>query len=254
MDRSKITSWDARRDLVVPGDAEATIQFCTEHWLKVCNQSIDDHGAFYVALSGGSTPKAIFQKLTSPLYAHHIDWSKVHLFWSDERTVPPDHPDSNYHMALTAGLEKMAIAKNHIHRMQAEKDIDAHAHAYEVLIHSVLKNRPFDLVMLGMGEDGHTASLFPHTKALAETQRLVVANYIEDKKTWRMTFTYHCINQAGHIAIYVIGDAKKHMLKEVLCALDQFDRLPSQGVGTKEHRALWIADAAAASEIPKNVH
>ena len=79
--------WDERRDLVVPGDAETTLEFCTEHWLKIGNQSIDDHGAFYVALSGGSTPKAIFQMLTSPTHAHRIDWSKVHLFWSDERAV-----------------------------------------------------------------------------------------------------------------------------------------------------------------------
>jgi 6-phosphogluconolactonase len=237
--------WDERRDLVVPGDAGATLEFCTEHWLKTGNQAIRDHGAFYVALSGGSTPKTIFQMLTSPTYAGRIDWSKVHLFWSDERAVPPDHPDSNYHMALTAGLEKMAIPKSQIHRMQAEKNIEAHALAYEALI----KDRPFDLVMLGMGDDGHTASLFPYTKALAETQRLVVANYIEAKKTWRMTFTYRCINQAAHIAIYVIGAAKKHMLKEVLSSPNQFDRLPSQKVGTKEHRALWIADAAAASEI-----
>src|SRR5690242_14384328 len=172
--------WDDRRDLVIPGDAETTLEFCAEHWLETGNQAIADHGAFYVALSGGSTPKAIFQMLTSPTHAHRIDWSKVHLFWSDERAVPPDHPDSNYHMALSAGLDKMPIPKNHIHRMQAEKDIEAHALAYEALV----KDRPFDLVMLGMGDDGHTASLFPYTKALAETQRLVVANYIDAKKTW----------------------------------------------------------------------
>lgn len=249
IERLKITPWDERRDLVIPGDNHSTTLFCTDHWISVCNKSISDHGAFYVALSGGSTPKAIFERITSPPYDNRIDWSKVHLFWSDERAVLPEHPDSNYHMAMQAGLQKMPIPKEQIHRMQAEKDIEAHALSYEKTIQSVLKGRPFDLVMLGMGEDGHTASLFPHTKALTETQRLVAANFLPEKNIWRMTFTYRCINAASHIALYVLGAGKKHILVEVLCSPDQFDRLPVQKVGTKEHHALWIVDEAAASEI-----
>ena len=126
----------------------------------------------------------------------------------------------------------MPIPQEQIHRMQAEKDIEANALAYEKTIQSVLKGRPFDLVMLGMGEDGHTASLFPHSKALHETKRLVVANYLSNKDTWRMTFTFTCINQASHIALYVLGAGKKYILAEVLTSADQFERLPSQHVGT----------------------
>jgi 6-phosphogluconolactonase len=238
IDRLKITSWDGRRDLIVPGDHYSTTLFCTDHWISVCNRSISDHGAFFVALSGGSTPKSIFERITSSPYDVRIDWSKVHLFWSDERAVPPDNSDSNYHMAMEAGLSKMAIPQEQIHRMVAENDIETNALSYEKTIHSVLKGRPFDLVMLGMGEDGHTASLFPHSKALQEKKRLVVTNYIEDKKAWRMTFTFECINHALHIAVYVLGAGKKYILDEVLSSPDQFDRLPAQRIGSKENHAL----------------
>jgi len=239
-------SWDERRDLAIPGDYQETLRFCVEHFIDICQKSIQKHGAFFVALSGGSTPNAIFEELSSPQHQSRIDWSKVHLFWSDERAYPPDHPDNNYAMAMKAGLKKMPIPPKQIHRMQAEEKIEENAALYEQTIHKVLHGHPFDLIMLGMGEDGHTASLFPHTAGLNVSERLVIANFIPQKKCWRMTMTYDCINAATHIAIYVLGAAKKEMLKEVLLSPDQFERLPSQRIGTKEHKALWIADAAAA--------
>lgn len=249
IDQAGINRWDSRRDLIIPGDHYSTILFCADHWISICNRAIEKHGSFFVALSGGSTPKSIFERLTVHPFESRIDWSKVYLFWSDERAVPPDDQESNYHMAMEAGFKKMPIPPEHIYRMQAETDIEAHAHSYEKTIESVLKGRPFDLVMLGMGDDGHTASLFPHSQALKEQEKLVVANYLEDKKTWRMTFTFKCINQAAHIAIYVLGANKKYILAEALYPPDQFDRFPVQQVGTAENRALWIADESAASEI-----
>lgn len=249
LEEFKTISWDNRRNLIIPGDTDATLLFCTQHWISVCNRSISDHGAFFVALSGGSTPKAIIETITSSSFKTKIEWSKVHLFWSDERAVAPDNIESNFHMAMQAGLSKMPIPKEHIHRMCAEKDIEENAIVYEKTIQTVLKENCFDLIMLGMGEDGHTASLFPHTDALKETHRLVIANYIPDKKNWRMTFTFPCINRGSHIAIYVLGINKKEMLAKVLNSPDQWEHLPSQHVGTPEHPALWIADRAAASEI-----
>jgi 6-phosphogluconolactonase len=242
-------AWDERRDIIVPGDYSMALIFCVEHFVNLSKQMIKDHGAFFVALSGGSTPKAIFQNLSSPPYDQMVEWNKVHLFWSDERAVPPDHPDSNYLMAMQAGLEKMTIPKEQIHRMHAEEKIEENALAYEQEIAAALKGRPFDLVMLGMGEDGHTASLFPYTEGLNAEKRSVIANYIPEKKIWRMTFTFDCINQANHIAIYVLGAAKKEMLAEVLLSPNQFDRYPVQRVGTPTRRALWIADEAAAQEL-----
>ena len=242
-------AWDERREIIVPGDHTMTLIFCVEHFIALSKQAIKDHGAFFVALSGGSTPKAIFEKLSSPPYDQMIEWSKLHLFWSDERAVPADHPDSNYHMAMQAGLSKMPIPKEQIHRMPAEEKIEENALHYEQEIHTALKGRPFDLVMLGMGEDGHTASLFPHTQGLNVEDKLVIGNFIPDKKTWRMTFTYACINCALNIAIYVLGAAKKEMLAEVLLSPNQFERYPVQRVGTTSRRALWIADEAAAEEL-----
>lgn len=242
---------DARRDVAVPGDKSATVNFCIEHFIEAASRAIEHHGKFFVALSGGSTPKTIYQHLTRPPYQSQIEWSKLHIFWSDERSVPSDNPDSNYHMAMEAGLKLMPIPASQIHRMRAEDNIHKHAEEYEQIIRDTLKDRPFDLIMLGMGEDGHTASLFPHTKGLKSHNHLVIANFIPQLNTWRMTMTFDCINQASNTAIYVLGASKKEMLAKVLSPPEQFDLLPSQRVGTAEHKALWIADVDAAKLLEK---
>jgi 6-phosphogluconolactonase len=242
-------AWDERRDIIVPGDYQMTLIFCIEHFIALSKQAIKDHGAFFVALSGGSTPKAIFERLTCPPYDQMIEWNKLHLFWSDERAVPPDHPDSNYHMAMQAGLGKMPIPQEQTHRMRAEDRIEESALDYEQEIDNTLKGRPFDLIMLGMGEDGHTASLFPNTEGLDVENRFVIANFIPEKKIWRMTFTFTCINSALNIVIYVLGSSKKETLAEVLLSSNQAYRYPVQRIGTPSRHALWIADEAAAAEL-----
>ncbi|MBS0604097.1 MAG: 6-phosphogluconolactonase [Verrucomicrobia bacterium] len=226
-----------------------TLIYCVEHFVSLAKQAVKDHGSFFVALSGGSTPKTIFEHLTSPPYDQMVEWNKVHLFWSDERAVPPNNAESNYHMAMQAGLAKMPIPREQIHRMRAEEKIEENALAYEQEIAATLKGRRFDLIMLGMGEDGHTASLFPHTEGLKVQNRLAIANFISQKNVWRMTFTYDCINQAANIAIYVLGASKKGTLANVLLSPDQFDNYPIQKIGTTTHHALWIADQAAAEEL-----
>lgn len=247
IDQIKIKPWDERRDLLIPGDYNGTLLLCLRHLLSVYQQAVKEHGSFFVALSGGSTPKDLYHHLCSSPYKEQIDWSKVWLFWSDERPVPPHHPDSNYTQAMNAGFAQMPIPKNQIHRMEAETEIEAHALDYEKKIQKLLKGRPFDLVTLGLGEDGHTASLFPHTEALKAKDRLVVANFVPQKNSWRMTFTFECINQAAHIAVYVFGANKKYILKEILKSPYQFERYPIQKIGTKEHKAMFIVDEAAAA-------
>jgi 6-phosphogluconolactonase len=242
-------AWDERRDIIVPGDYQMTLIFSVEHFIALSKIAIKDHDAFFVALSGGSTPKAIFEHLTAPPYDQMIEWNKIHLFWSDERAVSPEDPDSNYHMAMQAGLSKMPIPKEQIHRMRAEEKIEENALAYEEEIAATLRGQPFDLIMLGMGEDGHTASLFPHTQGLDVENRRVIANFIPQKNVWRMTFTFDCINQAANIAIYVLGESKKEMLAEVLLSPNPFEHYPIQRVGTPSRRALWIADESAAKEL-----
>ncbi len=151
-------------------------------------------------------------------------------------------------MALESGLLKN-VPEGQIHRMRAEEKIEENALAYEREITAVLQGAPFDLVMLGMGEDGHTASLFPFTEGLKVQNRLAIANYIPEKKVWRMTLTSDCINQALHTAIYVLGASKKATLAEVLLSKPQFERYPIQSIGTQAHPSLWIADQDAAEEL-----
>ncbi len=233
---------EKRAQLVIPGDTPTTLSYCVVHFLKCAKDAIEAKGRFHVALSGGSTPKAIFERLTQ--HTSELDWTKVHLFWSDERSVPPTDPESNYHMAMES-FKKLPIPASQIHRMAAEENIVENAKAYDALI----RKHPLDLVLLGIGEDGHTASLFPHTNALHAHHELVVANHVPQKSTWRMTFTYPCINGAAHIVVYALGAGKKEILAKVF--LEPPGTYPIQSVGTLTHKALWIADEAAASLVEK---
>ncbi len=234
-----IKTFDKRRTIALPGDEEKTIQFAVDHWIKTAQKAIASKGSFFVALSGGSTPKKIFSHFTPSM----LDWSSVYLFWSDERSVLPTDPESNYKMALDSGLGKLPIPKAQIFRMHAEKDIEENALLYEKKIKEIVPNASFDLIMLGMGEDGHTASLFPETKALREKDRLVVANSVPSKQTTRMTFTFPLINKAQEIVIYVLGKGKQDALENIFT--NPSSSLPATQVGSVLHPALWIIDDAA---------
>lgn len=252
MNFSKIRPWDERRDILVPGDRAETIHFCLKHIIAVYQKSVAAHGNFSFVLAGGSTPKELYHLLCASPYKEQIDWTKVMLFWGDERSVPPTDPNSNYHMAMQAGFQTLPIPKAHIFRMRAEENIELNALTYEKKIQEALKGRGFDFILLGMGEDGHTASLFPHTKALKAKDRLVVANHVPQLNTWRMTLTYECINAASNSVIYILGASKKEIIAKVLSSPIQFENYPIQAIGTKENKALWILDEdAAAGVIPK---
>jgi 6-phosphogluconolactonase len=236
---------DDKHELAVPGDKQETLNFCAEHWIACAKKAIEAHGSFFVALSGGSTPKALIELLTTK-FKDDIAWESVHLFWSDERSVPPSDKDSNYHMAMEAGLKNMPIKPENINRMMAEKNTEQNANEYQKLIEKALLGRPFDLMMLGMGDDGHTASLFPGTAGLTITDKMVIANEVPQKKTTRMTMTFSRINHSDEIAIYVLGANKQEMLKKVLIEKGDF---PSARVGSTAHKALWIADTSAAKHL-----
>lgn len=236
-------SWDARRDYVVLPSVEETIEFAVEHWMHSAAKAIQKKGRFAVALSGGSTPKAIYEKLVK----EDLDWSKIWLFWGDERAVPPDHPESNYKMAMEF-FKKVPIPPSQIFRMIAETNIEKHAQDYEEKIRHVLGRDFFDLVMLGIGEDGHTASLFPDTLSLEIKDRLVSANNVPEKKMWRMTLTFPCINQSFHSAVYAIGASKEMIVPKVLDAAIE-SKFPASRIGTAEHKALWILDSQAAKNL-----
>ncbi len=248
MNREPYQILDNRRKIVIPGDHDVTIAFAADLWIEMAKEAILDHGFFAVALSGGSTPKKIYQRLS--MFENRLDWSKVYLFWSDERSVPPTDPASNYYMAMEeGGLKNLPIPQNQIFRMVAEEDIEANAKAYEDVILDKLGSHPFDLTMLGMGDDGHTASLFPFTDALKAKGRLVVPNYVPQHNAWRMSFTYECINRSHNICIYVVGAPKAEILEKVLLGKLQAEEYPSQLIGTTTNPALWIIDTEASKNL-----
>lgn len=242
---------DSRRQLVIPGDSTQTIAYGAEQFIACANAAIAQRGRFVVALSGGTTPNGIYGLLARPENRARVDWSNVWMFWSDERAVPPTDPESNYHAAMAAGLDKLPVPKDQIFRMEAEGDTIAGAQRYNDCLNKHLPDdQPFDLMMLGMGDDGHVASLFPGTKALDVHRCRAVANEVPQKKCWRMSLTFDEINRARQIVCYVMGSGKAQRLAQVLQpgpkAADQL--LPADRVGTAEHPCLWVVDRSAAEQ------
>lgn len=251
--KQKIQSFDEREDIYIGETYEEAIQFSVDQFLELGRIAIQKHNFFAVALSGGKTPNAIFQKLSEPKYRDKLNWEKVLCFWSDERAVFPDNPESNYYNAMEAGLSRLPLLPDHIFRMLAEVDIEENGKAYDALIRQVLGNKPFDLMMLGVGEDGHTASLFPNTHALHTVNKLAVANYVPQKNTWRMTLTFEAINNSNQINIYALGKNKSEVVAKALNGTENPDEIPIQRVGTPAHKALWIMDKEAASQLESGI-
>ncbi len=175
-------------------------------------------GQFTIALSGGSTPRRLYQVLAAPPYDSEMDWERWYVFWSDERCVPPDHEDSNYRMAREELLDHVAIPDANVHRMRGEVDPLEAAQAYEAVVREVFQSPApsFDLILLGIGDDGHTASLFPGTEALGEQDRLVVDNWAPDLQVHRITFTLPLINAAKVVAFLDTDKTKAGVLRQVL--------------------------------------
>lgn len=232
----------AMRAVIVPEDP---VEFATELFLETAKKAIEARGYFCVALSGGSTPKALYAKLKE--HPDAIDWSKVKLFFSDERTVPPTDPESNYHMAMTAGFEALPIPKKQIFRIKGEKNAAKGAKEYEKTIEKQVVDQSFDLVLLGMGDDGHTASLFPGTKALDESSRLVVENEVPQKKTMRVTFTYPLLQKAKNIVFLATGAGKAEMIGKVFA--DIKETYPCIRVKSDHCKVLWVLDKASAVNL-----
>lgn len=216
--------------------------------------AIARRGRFVTALSGGSTPKKLFERLTAAPFREAIDWRNVIFLWGDERSVPPDHPDSNFGMAKWALLDPLSIPSANILRMEAERpNLTQAASDYESKLRTLLRESGaegrIDLILLGMGADGHAASLFPETKALDEKGKWVVANEVPQLKTWRMTLTYPILSAARKVLFLVTGGEKAEVLKKVLNGPTDVIKLPSQAVLSKEGETIWLLDEAAGAEI-----
>jgi len=237
-------------------DAEQVYVSAAESLVTIGAAAIERRGRFFVALSGGTTPGPLYQLLTRSEFRNQIDWSSVEWFWSDERAVPPDHQDSNYRMASDALLLPLEVEPKCIHRMPAERsDLDAAACAYEHEIADTFRvslSYPpprFDLILLGMGDDGHTASLFPYTAALNADDQWVVANDVPQLKTRRMTMTSKFINRAHHVFFLVTGEGKASRLAEVIEGTRDTQRLPSQLICPDRGSVEWYVDAAGAGQL-----
>jgi 6-phosphogluconolactonase len=240
-----------KREIVVCRDLAELSRRAAEMFVEAAENSIADHGRFAVALSGGTTPKATYGLLASE-FRDRIRWTHVDCFWSDERCVPPDHPESNFRMANEALLSHVDIPAANVHRMKGEDPDPAHAaEEYDRQLRSFFRTEidppEFDLLMLGMGADGHTASLFPGTAALQERRAFAAANYVEKFRGYRLTLTLPVLNAAKKVIFLVAGADKSSALAKVLS-----DRtLPASLVQPPQGTTLWLLDTAAAALLKK---
>ncbi|MGA8762804.1 MAG: 6-phosphogluconolactonase [Candidatus Sulfotelmatobacter sp.] len=239
------------RKLTTPQDL---FQAAAEEIVRTANAAVAERGRFTIALSGGSTPRNLYTLLATNARTT-LPWEQTFFFWSDERHVPPDNSESNYHMAEEAMLAKIPVLPGNVFRVPAENpDAAAAAEAYEQTLRKFFAPKAsevprFDLILLGMGPDGHTASLFPETVALQEESHLVVANWVEKLNTNRITFTLPLINAARSVAFLVSGADKAPVLREVLEGNADGKKYPSKLVRPSEGKVIWFVDRAAASEL-----
>ena len=220
--------------------------------VSVAKAAIADSGRFTVALSGGSTPTSAYQLLAGEKYRSEFDWSKTHIFFGDERSVPPDDPESNYRMVNEALLSRVPVPEENIHRIKGVGDVVANARLYEDEMRTYFNEALWprlDLVLLGMGEDGHTASLFPGTLALNEQSAWVTANWVEKLGAHRVTLTAPAINYAAHIVFLVTGQNKAERLREVLEGEYDPVRLPAQLIKPVDGSLEWFIDKAASARL-----
>lgn len=243
-----------RISLQVASNPQELSRFAAEHFARLAIESQRQKQLFNVALAGGSTPKALYELLAdeNEPYRKQLYWKNTHFFWGDERHVPPDHPDSNYRMASEAMLASLCIPLTNVHRIKSEiADAGKAADDYEQTLRKIFKLVPgqfprFDLILLGMGSDGHTVSIFPGSDVINEKRRLVVGPWIEKLKSFRITLTPAVLNNAASIIFLVSGAEKAKTLHEVLEGEYRPQYLPVQLIAPATGEVLWLADREAA--------
>ncbi|HEU4340239.1 MAG TPA: 6-phosphogluconolactonase [Candidatus Binatia bacterium] len=239
-------------EVIICRDVANLAERAAEIFVVLAGQAEGATGRVSVALSGGSTPKSFYALLSSSRYRDRIPWTRIHLFWGDERCVPPDHTESNYRMVREVLLSKIAIPAENVHRMAGEKEPDIAAAEYEAELKRFFRLSSgalprFDLILLGLGEDGHTASLFPGSEALKQTKRLVTACYVTKLKSHRLTLTFSVLNAGAVVIFLVAGKNKAPIVREVLKA--KAASLPAGKVKPVDGRLIWFIDLEAAAEL-----
>ncbi len=240
----------------IVADAEALARAAAEHFVEAIQAAVAARGRATVALSGGSTPKRMGELLATDTFRPEVAWDRVEIFWGDERWVPESSPESNAGVARRTFLDHVPIPAQQVHPFPTEAATpEAAAAAYEATLRQVFAQTTgvpvFDLVLLGMGDDGHTASLFPNTQALDRTDALAVANPVPQLNTNRLTLTYPVLNAAREVLFLVGGAGKAETLAAVLEGPDQPRQYPSQAIRPTDGQLTWLVDAAAAANLTK---
>jgi 6-phosphogluconolactonase len=245
-------------EIIVKSTPADLAQAAAERFVETVGESQREQGVARVALSGGSTPRALFTLLASADFADKLDWQSVEIFWGDERTVPPDHADSNYRMAHETLLSKLPVPAARVHRMRCELDPLKAAADYSLVLQQVFELTDvnpfprFDLILLGLGPDGHTASLFPHTSALNVRDQLVVANPVPQQQTTRLTLTVPVLQAAAHVHFLVAGQDKAPAVKRAIEGDWDPAETPSQYLRQASGQVTWLLDSAAASDLTQS--
>lgn len=239
----------AKSDIKIFPDATALARAAATHIVELAQAAIALNKRFSVALSGGSTPEPMYRLLATPEFDRHIDWKYVHLFWSDERCVPPDHPESNYGLAWRSFIDHVPISMDNLHRILGEEDPIVAAETYEQELKDHFKSSlpHFDLVLLGLGEDGHTASIFPGSPAATESKRLVLAVQHPKSNQWRITLTLPAINAASNVTFLVSGASKREILRIVRSGIKAPEEIPASAVEPRHGRTAWMVDGAVST-------
>jgi 6-phosphogluconolactonase len=239
-------------NITIYPDPDAFVLGAAELISGLAQAAIAESDRFTVALAGGGTPRPVYALLATPAFAGRIAWDKVQVFFGDERCVPPDDERSNFLMAREALLDHVPLPPANVHRIAGEDDPGRAALAYEQDMKLYFRTQApptFDLICLGLGENGHTASLFPGTAGLREQERWVVSQYVEALKTWRVTVTPVLINAARNVVFMVEGSGKAEVLERVLTGPYEPDVLPAQLVQPTSGRTHWLVDAAAGARV-----
>jgi 6-phosphogluconolactonase len=235
-------------------DPESLSEAVARLFVQQARHAIQAQDRFIVALAGGHTPERTYQLLAQPLFRDQVPWAKVHVFWGDERCVPPDDPRSNAHMARQALLDCIPIPPDQIHPIRCDQNPQQAAEEYESLLQNFFAGRLpcFDLILLGLGENGHTASIFPGTPAVEEQEHWVIAVYVAEQAMWRVTLTPPLINQAVTVAFLVAGAAKARILQRVLDGPFEPHTLPAQLIQPASGDLNWIIDKEASQKLVKS--
>ncbi len=248
------------REIGILADGAAIAERAAQEFVQAAAEAVRIKGSFNVALAGGSTPKALYSLLVNdPALRSQVPWDKMHLFFGDERHVAPDHPDSNFRMALEAMISKSPLKPEQVTRIKGEyPDAEQAALEYEKALCEYFKLKAgeyprFDLVLAGMGNEGHTLSLFPGTKALHADRRIAVRNWIGKLYTERITLTAPAASNAALIIFMVTGADKAPALKAMLEGPFEPEQLPAQLLQPQNGKLLWLVDAAAASMLTSGI-